>query len=162
MQCSVHGENIVVFCMHIGVLVVSRYHTSLQQTLRRYSHSHSLTLSLTPSLTHSLTLSLPHSLSHSLTHSLTHSFTQTPRLAYSQLRQPLMHIARRFCCGRSCLHIARSFRWGRSLCTSHEGCTGSACTSHEGFVAAGSPCTSHERARFETNITKSRTNHDSK
>ena len=84
MQCSVHGENIVVFCMHIGVLVVSRYHTSLQQTLRRYSHSHSLTLSLTSSLTnsftHSLTLSLPRSLSHSLTHSLTHSDSQTRKL----------------------------------------------------------------------------------
>jgi hypothetical protein len=91
MQCSVHGENIVVFCMHIGFFVVSRYHASLQQTLRRYSHSHSLTLSLTPSLAHSLTHSFTHSvtlsLPHSLSHSLIHPDSQTRKLPASPAAQ---------------------------------------------------------------------------
>ena len=102
MQCSVHGENIVVFCMHpkafFLVLVVSRYHTRLQQTLRRYSHSHSLSHSLPHSLSHSLTHSLTRSLTLSLTHSPRLPDSQTPSLASRSQRERLqifiLHIER--------------------------------------------------------------------
>ena len=76
MHCSVHGENIVVFC----AFAIPHEPAANPPSILTFSLTHSLTHALTHSLTHSLS----HSLTHSLTRSLTLSLTHSPRLPDSQ------------------------------------------------------------------------------